>query len=175
MVLWHRQGLQQKKRWMEEAKRWMEEGRAASRCFRVPVRRVMAQDMPRLCQGHDMHQRRHARERVALFTLNYRLRYCLLHNCKGVNWPDHRFPSRSSARTRATASVDTRPHVPACIVLQPDLERRAEWPHRSSTGTRSVQYATEASYLARSSGTPLPPSSRPSAFRSIVIGCIGVS
>ncbi len=37
------------------------------------------------------------------------------------------------------------------------------------------QYATEAVYAARSSGTPLPPSAVPSALRIIVMGCMGVS
>jgi hypothetical protein len=38
-----------------------------------------------------------------------------------------------------------------------------------------LQKATLSSYFARSSLTPLPPSSLPSAFLSIVMGCIGIS
>lgn len=37
------------------------------------------------------------------------------------------------------------------------------------------QYAAAASYCSRSSATPLPPWSRPSALRIMVMGCIGVS
>ena len=43
------------------------------------------------------------------------------------------------------------------------------------TSTCASQYATARSYAALSSGTPLPPSSRPSALRMAVAGVMGVS
>lgn len=44
-----------------------------------------------------------------------------------------------------------------------------------STAAWVSQYATASSYFCLSKGTPLPPSSLPRAFRSMVIGFIGVS
>ena len=46
-------------------------------------------------------------------------------------------------------------------------------PHKMTA--QSFQYSTDAMYAARSSSTPEPPCSPPSALRMTVMGCMGVS
>lgn len=63
--------------------------------------------------------------------------------------------------------------TPPCT---PPMQKRARFNNdHSTTVMLRLQYSTLSRYLARSRGTPLPPSSLPSALRIMVMGVMGSS
>ena len=61
------------------------------------------------------------------------------------------------------------PAGPAAACLPHKHKLSGLWAHWMAAC--ACQYSVAASYLSFSSGTPLPPSSRPRALRIIVMGC----
>ena len=70
---------------------------------------------------------------------------------------------------------------PRCPAMPPPRHHRPHPPHSplgrspATMAACASQYSTDLRYSSRPRGTPLPPSSRPSELRIMVMGCMGVS